>query len=100
MFSKPTDATTQSGLSRYRQTPGTLTRRDLDGLLLLPPTAEHPLLITGVGPVVWTLLERASTLSELSEDLAELSDRPAKEFGSELSVLLEQLMIAGALCVD
>ena len=99
MSAEPTDATTQSGVLRYRQAPGSLTRRGLDGLLLLPPGAEHPVLVAGIGPVVWTLLERASTLSELSEDLAQLVNEPAEEFGSELSGLLEQLMIAGALCV-
>jgi hypothetical protein len=100
MFADSTDTTTQSGVPRYRQAPGILTRRGLDGLFLLPQSAEHALLITGIGPVVWTLLERASTLSELSDDLAELVDKPASELVGDLRDLLEHLMIAGALCVD
>lgn len=77
-----------------------LFRRHLGGTLLLAPEQAEPLLLDGVGALVWDLLEEPTTFEVLVGDIATAFQRPTSDIAGDINVLLEHLMIVGALCVD
>ncbi len=83
-----------------RRHPEVLVRRDLGGTLLLTPQRDEPLLLEGIGALIWDLLNEPTTAQQLACDLAEGFGRPENDVARDINVLLEHLMIVGALCVD
>jgi hypothetical protein len=83
----------------FRRHPEVLARRDLGGTLLLTPQRSEPLLLEGIGALIWDLLNESTTAQRLASDLAEGFGRPEDDVARDINVLLEHLMIVGALCV-
>lgn len=77
-----------------------LVRRDLGGTLLLVPGRDEPLLLDATGALIWELLEEPTTFEELVGDISTAFQRPSSDIAGDINVLLENLMIVGALCVD
>lgn len=90
-----------TGESRIEQTvvrdPDVLSRRTLDGILLLPPRSPEVLLISGAGCAVWELLAEPATAGELAQELAEVYHRSVSDVANDVSRVLQQLADAGAL---
>ena len=84
----------------FRRHPEVLVRRDRGGTLLLTPQRSEPLLLEGIGALIWDLLDEPTTAQRLASDLAEGFGRPEEDVARDINVLLEHLMIVGALCVD
>jgi hypothetical protein len=85
-----------TGGTRVVRAPGALWRRVLDGVLVLAPGQDEPLLITPPGDVVWQLLADPITVDELTEELAELYETPAATVRADLEPVLAVLGESGA----
>lgn len=63
---RPTAATTEA---TYRRADDALWRQFEGGLLLLRPALDHPAseptLVSGIGPLLWSLLDEPRTLAQL-----------------------------------
>jgi hypothetical protein len=55
---------------RYRRNPHALVRHLPDGLLVLGPAAAEPIIVTGPGSALWSLLDEPRTLDDLVVALA------------------------------
>ena len=86
--------------SRVRRNPNVLVRRDLEGTLLLAPEQTEPFLLDRAGALIWGLLEEPCTVDDLVNDIAAGFAQQATDIAKDINVLLEHLMIVGALCVD
>lgn len=84
----------------FVRNPKVLVRRDLHGTLLLVPEQNQPLLLDAIGALIWDVLEEPTTFEVLVGDIATAFQRPTSDIAGDIIVLLEHLMIVGALCVD
>lgn len=68
-----------------------LWRRVGAGLILLPLTASEPVLLDGVAPAIWSLLEQPVTFQDAVVVLAELFETATEVIEADLSAFLETL---------
>jgi hypothetical protein len=83
--------------TRWRRAEGTLWRRLLDGVLLLPPAAARPLEMSGPGAVVWAELARPATVEDLVDRVRERYDVEPSVARRDLERLVADLASAGAV---
>ncbi|MFT6289452.1 MAG: hypothetical protein ACJAR2_000037 [Ilumatobacter sp.] len=79
--------------------PEALSRRVLDGLLVLGPDMSEVLEISAPGDVVWALLREPITVSELVVTLSDLYGVQAQTVRTQVQPTLEALLDGGALWV-
>lgn len=77
-----------------RQRPDVLHRRVGDDVLVLPLDGTDPLLLDGIGALIWTLLDQAHTVDELVALLAPAADAAAGTIRVDVASFLEQLVDA------
>jgi hypothetical protein len=77
--------------------PRALWRRSGDRVIVLPSTADAPLVLTGTGRVAWELLHEPTPEEELIGALAELYGTDRDTVGRELVPFLRGLATAGAV---
>jgi hypothetical protein len=69
--------------------------RDVDAaLLLLAPGRSDIVSVSGAGPLIWGLLQRPSTVSELTEKLAAAFGVVAEEIQDDVRRTVESLVVA------
>lgn len=77
--------------SVYRRNPAVIHRDTLNGVLLLAPDSDEPVLVTSPGDVVWELLERPTAFGELVMLLADAYKAPAEQVANDIAPLLDEL---------
>jgi hypothetical protein len=82
---------------RYERDPATLVRRLVNGVLVLGPTGDGPVRISGPGDAVWALLGASRTPSELAADLSEIFDAPVGVVRADLDPVLTALLNVDAI---
>lgn len=70
---------------------GVAWRRVAGGAVLLPPTAEEPLVVSGAGAIVWELLGTPSDLSSLSQRIESEYGVAAEKVAVDIAPFLEEL---------
>ena len=78
-------------LSRWARRSDVLWRRVDAGLILLPASTDEAVLLDGVAPAIWSLLEEPVTFDEAVEVLAELYETDPAVVEGDLSAFLESL---------
>ncbi len=86
--------------TRVERATGTLWRRVLDGVLVLPPGSDELLHITAPGDVVWHLLAEAVTVGDLAEALADFYEVPVPVVRSDIEPVLTALVASGAIRIS
>lgn len=81
------------------RTPGALSRRTLDCVLVLGENASEAVRLEGAATAVWTYLTEPATLGDLLNDLSQHFSVPQDRLGADLEPTLERLMIVGGLRV-
>lgn len=84
----------------YRRAPDALWRDSVRGLIVLAGTAEHPVLISGSGSVLWELLAAPSSVSELSQAVSDRWGIPLQSAHHAVTTVLEELTSLGAVSVQ
>jgi hypothetical protein len=87
----------QAGGGRWVRRPDVLWRWVLDGVALLPPSADDPFVITGAGAALWELLEEPCSTDELVAELAALYQTDAPTVSAAVRPLLAELADRGGL---
>jgi hypothetical protein len=72
-------------------------RRSLDGVVLLVPHADEPIVLRGGGPAVWDHLASPVTLDDLVRVLALAHDSEVAKVEADVRELLDRLEAAGAV---
>jgi hypothetical protein len=80
-----------------QQVSTTLSRRLLDGVLLLPPGEDEALHLTTPGDAVWALLEEPLTLGELAQVLSTAFDVSVETVVADIKPVIAELAEAGAI---
>jgi hypothetical protein len=88
---------TQDEGGLLRQSPSTPWRRVGDSVILAPPGRNDFDLLTGVGALVWEILEVPATMDELTVTLADVCDAGDADIGAEVGPLVEGLLRTGAI---
>jgi hypothetical protein len=83
--------------TRYRRHPDSLWRYSLRGVVVCPPGNDVSHVIGTPGDVVWSLLDRPTSVAELAADLADAFNAPLDEVGDDVQALLDQLTAMGAV---
>ena len=81
---------------RWHRNPAALWRRSLDGVVVLAPGADEPIVLRGGGPAVWERLAEPITLGELVEDIAGTHGADEDEVERDVRSLLDLLAVSGA----
>jgi hypothetical protein len=84
-------------VSLVARDPRVLWRRSADRVVLLAPEAADPMVLDGVGAVVWELLGEPASADELIDLLAEHFERDDREVTQALEPFLAELSATGAL---
>lgn len=82
---------------RYVRSPHVLQRRTLDAFVLLAVEGADPLVVTGTGADVWTLVADPRSVAEIVEVLAEHYSGEAAAIASDVQALLDLLVSAGSI---
>lgn len=75
----------------------TLTRRTIDGMVLLPPDATEPFAVTGSGAVVWRLLDEPQSVETIVARLADAYAEDPARVAHDVRPLLDELIERGVL---
>jgi hypothetical protein len=81
----------------WRRDPQALWRRSGDRVIVLSPSGEAPIVLTGPGRVSWELLHEALPEDELIGALAEIYGTDQDTIGRDLVPFLQELATAGAV---
>ena len=81
---------------RWQRNPAALWRRSLDGVVLLAPAADEPVVLRGGGPAVWDRLGAPITLDALVFKLSGAHGADEDEVGRDVRSLIDLL---AALCM-
>ena len=82
---------------RYRRHPESLWRYSLRGVVVCPPGTDVSHVVGKPGDVVWSLLDRPTSVAALAADLAAAFDAPLEEIDHDVQALLDQLAAIGAV---
>lgn len=82
---------------RWARKPSALWREGIGRVVLLPATADEPLLLTGSGALLWDLLATPVELDAIARELATCYGVSPEEIAGELATALEDLDAAGAV---
>jgi hypothetical protein len=85
--------------ARLARADGILSRRLLDGIMLLTPDSGEPLRISQPGAVIWQLLDEPRTITDLVATLAKLYGVDAVVIDSDVRPILQILADYGALSI-
>ncbi len=77
---------------RLKRSASVETRRLKEGIVVVHMGTGQCYRLNRVGTEVWSLLDRPSTLSEISTSIAERHNRPASSVEPEIRELLEHLV--------
>lgn len=81
------------------QVPEALSRRLIDGVLVLAPAMTEPLRVSGPGGAIWSLLAQPSTIAELVEALSTHYGAAVETVRVEIQPVLRALHDGGAVTV-
>ena len=81
---------------RWQRNPAALWRHSLDGVVLLAPGADEPIVLRGGAPAVWEGLVEPITLDGLVDDLAVAYRADLDAVRRDVHSLLDFLALAGA----
>lgn len=84
-------------MSNWHRDERVLWRRSFERIVLLAPGRDEPLVLDGIGRLVWELLDEPRRAPVLHAALAELFERDVDDVDRELTPFLEELRAAGAL---
>jgi hypothetical protein len=79
------------------QVRGVLSRRTLDGVLLLAPSMTEVLQLSAPGDAIWELLAEPLTVAEMVVALADHFGVPADMIRAQIQSTLDALLDSGAL---
>lgn len=82
------------------RSPNTLWRRTLKSIVVLPPGAATPMLLSGAGELIWGLLDGGSTLSDTTKRVASTYQVSEHDVASDVAALICALRDAGAVEVS
>ena len=80
---------------RWQRNPAALWRRSLDGVVLLAPGADEPIVLSGGGPAVWEGLAEPITLDGLVEDLARAHRADLDAVRRDVRSLIDLFAVSG-----
>ncbi len=83
--------------SVLERAPGVLSRRSLDGVLVLAPDENAPLHISPPGDRIWELLAQSTTADQLTDCLANLYDAGDDVVQADVQRVLATLWDVGAI---
>lgn len=83
---------------RWIRSPEVVWRTSLERIVLLPPGAHDPTVVTGPGAVVWLLTEEPMTTEEIVSQLARVYRTPRQQIEDDVHRLLDDLEKRGAVC--
>ena len=69
-----------------------LSRETIDGVVLLGPDGGEPFLVEGVGALIWGMLADASTLGELSDEVARITGGDPEVVNAGIAAFLDDLL--------
>lgn len=81
----------------WQQRRDVLTRRHGEAWLVLPLAADEPMVLEGVGAVVWEACATPTGLAELTAAFAAATDADPDVVAADLQRFLDDLVAAGAL---
>ena len=81
------------------RSPDVLFRRVLDGVVVRAPKMTESLHLSMVGYLVWVLLAESITVRDLVSSLADFNEIPPQTIRDDITPLLKDLHVAGALSV-
>lgn len=86
-------------MSSLRRDPTVLWRRSGRRVVLLPTGCAEPIVLDGIGRLVWELLDEPTAREDLVDVLGEHFDEPRDQVEVDLEPFLEELTGSGALTV-
>ncbi len=81
----------------YCRHPESLWRYSLRGVLVCPPGTDASHVVGTPGDVVWSLLDRPTSVAALAAELADAFDAPVDRVGHDVQALLDELTAIGAV---
>lgn len=82
---------------QWRQAPEALTRRSLEGVLLLAPGVREPFALTGTAAIFWDLFADARTVDDALVELNRMFGVPLDQLHLDFRSTMDVLVEAGAL---
>jgi hypothetical protein len=83
---------------RFQRDEATLSRRTIDGVVLLAPSASEPLVLEGAAAAMWELLATPMTVAGLVRELAGTYGVDGATITDDVDRTVTTLSGAGALC--
>jgi len=91
------DAAAPRADQRYRQATGVLVRRTLDTVLILPPGATDPILLSGSSPALWQRFAEPASFDGVVEELHHLFGVPLERLRTDFEEPFRTLVRVRAL---
>ena len=82
---------------RWHRHPRALWRRSSDRIIVLPADQDEPLLLEGIGTVIWELLDQPIEVGEMIALLAEAAAEDPQEIGPQVTTFLADLAAEQAI---